>query len=132
MNRTEPPMTRWYWEQIGGTLIEEFCVVPAGKGQGRRAVDGLILPDGKHERLPPGTSLDISGRDVVVVQTKSRRLGMNLMGQTLFSAELVQKRFSPRSVIAVALCRASDAVLQPLLEAHQGCKVVVCPSDVTG
>jgi hypothetical protein len=24
MSKHETPMTRWYWQQVGGTLIEEF------------------------------------------------------------------------------------------------------------
>lgn len=124
-------MTIWYWEQVGGTLIEEFLVVKAGDGHGNRALDGLIVLGGPKERLPPGSTLDIEGKDVLVIQTKSSRLGMSLMGQTLFSAELV-KRLRPKSVQSVALCRKTDDVLQPLLEAHEGCKVVVCPANVTG
>jgi hypothetical protein len=27
MSKLETPMTRWYWHQVGGTLIEEFCAV---------------------------------------------------------------------------------------------------------
>jgi hypothetical protein len=27
MSKRETPMTRWYWQQTGGTLIEKFVVV---------------------------------------------------------------------------------------------------------
>ena len=27
MSKHETPMTRWYWQQIGGTLVEEFVAV---------------------------------------------------------------------------------------------------------
>lgn len=124
-------MTIWYWEQIGGTLIEEFLVVRAGPGRGKRALDGLIVVGGPKKRMPLGSQMDIEGKDVVVLQAKNARLGMSLMGQTLFSAELV-RRLKPRSVQSVALCREADDVLQPLLEAHEGCKVVVCPASVAG
>jgi hypothetical protein len=33
----------------------------------------------------------VEGQDVVVVQTKNRRLGMSLMGQGLFSLHLVER-----------------------------------------
>jgi hypothetical protein len=54
---------------------------------------------------------------------------MSLMGQALFSAELLRGRFKPASVEAVALCAKDDAVLRPLLEAHEGCRVVVLPPN---
>ena len=66
---------------------------------------------------------------MIVVQTKNERLGMYLMGQTLFSRELVNRRFHPRSVRAVALVRLSDEVLEPLLREY-GCEVEVCPREI--
>jgi hypothetical protein len=55
-----------------------------------------------------------------------RRLGMYLLGQTLFSRELIKERFAPRSVRTVALCADSDAVLGPIAEAERfGIEVVV-------
>ncbi len=56
---------------------------------------------------------------------------MYLMGQTLFSRELVLK-LKPKSVLSVALCSKNDEVLGPMLEKHEGCKVVVCPKEVSG
>ena len=69
---------------------------------------------------------DLAGRDVIAVQSKHRRLGMTMAGQTLFSKELL-KRFQPRSIRSVAVCTADDAVLRPLLERHKGCEVWVYP-----
>lgn len=40
MSRRETPMTRWYWKQVGGTLIEEFCVVERILGG---SVSGSVL-----------------------------------------------------------------------------------------
>jgi hypothetical protein len=73
--------------------------------------------------------MDMTGKDIVVVQAKAMRLGMYLMGQALFSAELMNT-FHPRSIASVALVMKSDAVLQPLFERHSGMHVVVCPPDV--
>lgn len=103
--------------------------VPRSTGQARRLLDGLIVLGEKRERVPSGTGIDIAGKDVIVIQAKNMRLGMYLMGQTLFSAELV-RRFNPKSVVSVALCAADDALLRPMLESHAGCKVVVCPPGV--
>ena len=77
-------------------------------------------------RLPRGAEFDLAGRDVIAVQSKHRRLGMTVAGQTLFSKELL-KRFKPRSIRSVAVCTADDAVLRPLLERHKGCEVWVYP-----
>lgn len=94
-------------------------------------MDAVILPDRPRERLKPGTRLDLSGSRVVVVQTKNSRLGMYLMGQVLFSKRLIEVNFKPGEVLSVALCRETDAVLEPLLLEHPGCQVVVAPREVS-
>ena len=128
MSLHETKMTLWYWNQVGGTLIEEYVLVPATATQGRRAVDGLIILGEEKRILPAGSKVDISGKDVVVVQAKNHRLGMSLMGQALFSGELV-KRLNPKSFRSVAVCIADDPVLRPLIEAYEWCKVVVYPGE---
>jgi hypothetical protein len=130
MSRRETPMTLWYWEQIGGTLIEEFPVVARAPGRGIRLLDGLIVRTAETVRLAPRTLMSLRGCDVVIVQAKNNRLGMNLAGQTLFSISLLRRFFDVGSVESVALCSKSDDVLQPMLEAHPGCRVVVCPEQV--
>jgi hypothetical protein len=129
MIKHEIPMTRWYWKQVGGTLVEEFIAVHRGADRGKRVLDAIILPS-EEFRIAQQYEVSIEGKDVVVVQTKANRLGMGLLGQALFSAQLVQ-RFHPRSVLSVALCTKDDAVLRPLFEKYPGMKVVVCPSEVT-
>jgi hypothetical protein len=131
MSKRETLMTLWYWEQLGGTLIEEFPVVRRSHGTGARLLDAVILPDRPRERLTPRTWLDLSKSRVVVVQTKNSRLGMYLMGQTLFSKRLIETHFTPREVLAVALCKDTDAVLEPLLLEHPGCQVVVAPIEMS-
>jgi hypothetical protein len=54
---------------------------------------------------------------------------MYLMGQALFSAELL-KRFNPRSIESVAIVAKDDAVLRPIFEKYEGMHVVVCPTEV--
>ena len=125
MSKHETPMTRWYWRQIGGTLCEEFQAVPRTPTTGQRLFDAVILPRGEHKRVR-WQDISLEGQDVIVVQTKAQRLGMYLMGQTLFSAQLV-RRFKPKSVRSVALCTIDDEVLRPLLERHKGMEVVVVP-----
>jgi len=61
------------------------------------------------------TALDLAGKDIIVVQAKANRLGMYLMGQALFSRELM-KPFRPASIRTVALCAEDDSVLRPPAE----------------
>jgi hypothetical protein len=128
MSKLETPMTRWYWEQVGGTLVEEFCAVPRSPDCSNRLIDGIIIK-GEEFRITRQAEVDISGKDIIVVQAKARRLGMYLMGQAFFSAQLL-KRFRPRSIESVAIVTKDDAVLRPLFEQYQGMRVVVYPSDL--
>ncbi len=118
-------MTRWYWQQVGGTLIEEFVAVKGTSKCGVRLLDGVIIKDGDF-RIAKQSEVSIEGKDVIVIQTKRNRLGMYLMGQAFFSAQLI-KRFNPRSVMSVTLCNQDDSELGPLFEQYPNMKVVVCP-----
>ena len=131
MNKLETPMTRWYWDQVGGSLVEDFLAVPRGADCGQRLVDALIIHDG-HHRVLRTRDFDknlLRDADITIVQSKAKRLGLAQMGQALFSIGLLE-RYDPRSVVSVALCSEDDAVLRPLLEAHEGLKVVVCPPEI--
>jgi hypothetical protein len=127
MGKLETPMTRRYWERVGGTLLEEYLVVPRGPGIGQRLIDAVIIVDGDHRiagsRLEQ-SRVSLDGHDLIIVQTKADRLGMYLLGQALFSRLLIERRSAPRSVRSVALCAADDAVLRPLAERF-GIEVVV-------
>ena len=129
MSKKETPMTRWYWRQVGGTLCEEFQAVPRTATAGQRLLDAVILPNGETKRVH-WSEVSLTGQDVIVVQAKAQRLGMYLMGQTLFSAHLV-RQFKPASVRSVALCTMDDDVLRPLLERYKGMEVVVVPSRLS-
>ena len=122
MSKRETPLTRRYWQEIGGTLIEEFPAVRRGPNQGRRLLDGVVILDAPH-LIANHREVEIENRDIVVIQTKAYRLGMYLMGQALFSRHLMMP-FRPRSVETVAICTKGDAVMEPLAAAY-GIKVVV-------
>ena len=47
MPKHETPMTRWYWKQVGGTLVEEFVAVHRGTDHERRVLDAIIIPSGE-------------------------------------------------------------------------------------
>jgi hypothetical protein len=130
MTRHETRMTLWYWEQVGGLLKENFVAVARAPGAGRRVLDALIILDTQRRRLGPTEKPEIAGKDLVIVQTKNKRLDMTLMGQTLFSAKLLEQ-FQPRSIKSVALCSHDDAVLRPMLDSFSMCEVVIVPSAIS-
>jgi hypothetical protein len=127
MSLRETPMTRWYWSKIGGTLVEEFPAVERIDTCGQRLIDGIIILDGE-KKIAKASEVTLTGKNIVVVQTKRGRLGMYLMGQALFSP-LLMVRFGPASITSVALCERTDTVLAPLLERYPNVKVVVYPGD---
>jgi hypothetical protein len=120
-------MTRWYWQQVGGTLIEEFCAVRRSKSCEVRRIDGVIIKGGEF-RIARQSEVSVESKDIIVVQAKFDRLGMYLMGQAFFSAQLMQ-RFHPHSVESVALVTKDDDVLRPLFEQYPGMHVVVYPHE---
>ena len=95
------------------------------EGCGPRLLDGVIIKDGEH-RIARQPEVTLEDKDVIVVQTKASRLGMYLMGQAFFSAQLI-RTFGPRSVVSVALCNRDDSVLRPMFEQYPDMQVVVCP-----
>jgi hypothetical protein len=127
MSKYETPMTRWYWKQVGGTLVEEFCAVPRSATCANRWLDGVIVKGGEF-RIARQSEVSIEGQDIIVIQAKDGRLGMYLMGQAFFSAQLM-RRFRPRSVESVALVTQDDAALRPLFEQYEGMRVVICPPE---
>jgi hypothetical protein len=130
MSKRETEMTLWYWNLRGGTLIEEYMAVQRGPDHAQRVIDGLILLGGEKRLVSRGLRrVDIRDKDVVAIQTKNSRLGMSLMGQTLFTLKLLES-MGPRSIESIALCATDDAILRPLIEAYTGCKVVVCPAEI--
>jgi hypothetical protein len=128
VSKLETPMTQWYWKQVGGTLIEEFPAVKGTETCGQRLIDGVILLDDGPPKTAHWRDVNLEGQDIIVVQTKRGRLGMYLMGQVFFSAELM-KRFRPRSIRSVALCEAHDSVLSPILESYPNMEIVIYPGD---
>ena len=131
MSKLESPMTRWYWHTVSGLLLEEFCLVNRTTTCSGRWGDALVLPERDTRIAGRSETIDIvPGERAILVQTKASRLGMYLMGQTLFSAELLRRRYPAALIESVALCSKDDAVLRPLLEAHTGCRVVVVPQSV--
>ncbi len=128
MSKLETPLTRKFWQQTGGTLIEEFPAVGhGGKDYGYRKLDGVIIL-GEEHAIKHYSEADINGKDIVCIQTKKNRLGMYLLGQAYFSKILLEKLFSPKSVRTIALCERNDSILLPIAETH-GVEVVIMQAD---
>jgi hypothetical protein len=121
---TEPLMVERYWKRKGGKLITEFPMVRRGPSCGGRWADGLIILGGKPKPLEgeEKRNVEVAGKNVIVIQATNGRLGMYVMGQAVFSAELM-KRFKPKSIKSVILCVEDDAVLEPLLAPFHNVKV---------
>lgn len=114
MSKHETWRTREYWREVGGLLIEEFHAINADKKKdiSKRAIDGVIVL-GEPTTIQSGGTHDFEGKDLIVIQTKSDRLGMYLMGQAYFSREIM-RRFNPRSLRAVAVCGRPDSEMARL------------------
>jgi hypothetical protein len=72
----------------------------------------LLVGDSKKISKP--SEVSIKGRDIIVLQTKANRLGMNLMGQAIVSKKLMEK-FEPKSIRSIAICSEGDSVLEQYL-----------------
>ena len=104
----------------------EFPAVRSTHSHGKRLLDGVIVLGGK-KKLVKASEVEIEGKDIIVVQTKANRLGMYLLGQAVFSRQLM-KPFKPRSIRSVAICTKNDDVLGPLASEY-GVEVVVYESS---
>jgi len=124
MSKHETPLIRAYWQQVGGTLVEEFPAVKRTRDSEARYIDAIIIP-GEETRIARPSDVSLKGKDIICVQAKRGRLGMYLMGQALFSKQLLEKRFASRNVLSIALCTADDSALRPLLEKYDNVRVVV-------
>ena len=72
----------------------------------------------KKKAIHSGNKFDLKGKDVIVIQTKKGRIGMNLLGQAYFSKLLIKKH-SPRSIKTVAICGRNDKVMAEFAEKHE-------------
>ena len=131
MSKHETPMTRWYWRTVNkrqGLLIEEFPAVKrdGATGKNKRHIDGVIVLGEKAERRGPlkGDRELVKGKEVIVIQSKARRLGMGLIGQVVVSRELL-KDLKAKVVKSVGVCRQDDQLLHKVLRRFKKCEAVV-------
>ena len=131
MSKHETPMTRWYWRTVNkrqGLLIEEFPAVKrdGSTGKNKRHIDGVIVLGEKPDRRGPlkGDRELVKGKEVIVIQSKARRLGMSLIGQVVVSRELL-KDLKAKVVKSVGVCREDDQILRAVLGRFKKCEAVV-------
>jgi len=131
MSKHETPMTRWYWRTVNkrqGLLIEEFPAVKRDgtAGKNKRHIDGVIVLGEKADRRGPrkGDRELVKGKEVIVIQSKARRLGMGLIGQVVVSRELL-KDLKAKVVKSVGVCREDDQLLHKVLRRFKKCEAVV-------
>ena len=132
MSKHETWRTRKYWGSVGGLLIEEFLAVKnnTDKTVAKRLIDGVVVL-GEPSKIQAGGSFDFTDKDIIVIQTKSDRLGMYLMGQAFFSKELM-KRYNPRTIRTVAVCGKNDSEMRLLCEQFSVEVVVIEESEKPG
>ena len=126
MSKHETWRTRKYWDSVGGLLIEEFRAVKESKtpSQENRYMDAVIVLN-EPKKIHNENTYNLSGKDVIVVQTKTGRIGMYLLGQAYFSKHLIEMH-NPRSLKSVAFCGKNDAVMAEMATEH-GVEIVVIP-----
>lgn len=123
-NPFEPLMTKTHWATRleKGTLYLEYPIC------GRR-IDGLVVLDGNtskaasKEKPPTLAQLKKDQARVIVLQTKRKKLGMGVAGQTIISKTLLEQE-GVNVVEAVAICREIDEKILGALRKH-GCDAVV-------
>ena len=122
-NQYEPVMTKAYWAKRPekGTLYLEFPIC------GRR-IDGLVVLDGSNSKEALSAKrapklAELSGKQVIVLQTKRNKLGMGVAGQTIISKTLLEQS-GVKVVAAVAICLKMDEKILGALRNH-GCEAEV-------
>lgn len=107
------------WKEVGGELVQEF-MVPTVPRQPRR-IDGIFVLDDPRRPLPPRAPSALRGRDVVLCQAKAGRLDLGVLGQTLFSAELIRE-YAPRNLRLIAAAAESDPFVERMLDSYRPLK----------
>jgi hypothetical protein len=105
-----------YWRGVGGTLIENYPIAGPSASSAQHAAEAVVILDGERERLPPGTHVDLSGRDVLVIASAGGQIGfgMYVTGAAYFARRLIEGRCGPGKATAITLVPREDAAMREL------------------
>lgn len=98
--------TRWlggYWEQVGGTLIEESCAVRGSQSCGVWRIDAVII-EGLSPIREQQSAVSVEGKDIIVVQAKGN---LWLLIFPSRSANGIEKTAKPAPTAGFAVSGAS-------------------------
>jgi len=128
MPENQNRLIRRYWQERGGTLVEDFLAFRLNLNEGKQllngatTIDGIIILQGPH-RIARYDKVVIRDKDVVIVHARASRVDMPLLGKALFSWHLMEA-FQPRNLESVVVCSQGDRTLDSLA-AHYGIRIVV-------
>jgi len=71
MGDAERALIQQHWNQVGGTLIEEYPAVRRGDEHGCGNIDAVIIKTDARQELDSFTEVPLGGQDVIVVQCKT-------------------------------------------------------------
>jgi hypothetical protein len=137
VKKSERELTCRFAAQFKGTLLPEYRVGGQTSHDGARWIDGIIVLGfephrhwnifGGIDTIKPGR-ISLDNRDIIMVETKTGRLGRYLLGQVLFGRDLILDEFTPKTLRAVALCGEDDPILRRLA-ARYDIEVVIAPGS---
>jgi hypothetical protein len=121
-------MTEAFWRSLGrGTLIPEYPLAAREPGSQRRAIDALIVLDAEFTQHSWRDWPDLSGRPVMIVQTKPYQTDAVLIGQAVFSPLLLRRDHPAIGRIeSVVLSPKPEPAFRDLLQRH-GVREVTVP-----
>jgi hypothetical protein len=114
MSKHEKPLIDKFWDRIGGTIVYEFPMTKRTPKVSTRLLDALIIPSDE-KKVSSANDVEIKNKEIIIIQAKANRLGMNVLGQAFFSRELM-KKFKPDTIRCVVICKRDDEELHQLAD----------------
>ena len=90
MSKHETPLTRRYWEEVGEPSLRNSLLSFVELEMPSVFLMGLII-QGEPKVIAEATEVTIKGKNIIFLQTKANRLGMNLMGQAIIFKKLMER-----------------------------------------
>jgi hypothetical protein len=135
VNDKERPVTEEFWlTELGGqgTLYEEFPAVRRRPGVQSRKLDGVVVLGDPDQAVIRHKERLLDGQDIVIIQTKVKRLNPPLFGQALLSQHLIELSWTPHSVRSVLLCTEDDPEMRAVTDQFPDLEVYIRPGETGG